>query len=491
MALNICSMNCRGLNNHNKRQQVFHWLSNQNFSICFLQESHLKKSQENQWSSEWGGKAFFSGSKTNSEGVCILFNKNLVIDIIQITDLISGRLQVVDIKYEDRFLTLINVYGPNNDDDLFFNVLQDYLSNNEDKTFVIGGDFNTVINIDTDKKNGRVDTHKKCRKKLTTIIDIFELTDIWRSKHQDKKLFTWHSNNKPAIFSRLDFFLLSKNIVNCTFKSNIKNGYKTDHSLITVSLNFDKTTRGPGYFKLNNSLILDVDYQNIVKSSILETVAINHEANPNILWEIIKGNIRNETIRYATINKLKSKENENKLEKEISDLKTQIQTCNNNDTLENLVNLLNNKTTELTEIIDKRIIVRSKADFVENNERNTKLFSNLEKKRSESKVIKQLNINNKTVIQPNEILNQQKLFYESPYKEKNRETSNLNFLNNSLQCLNDNDKLLCEGVLSDTECALALKYMKNNKSPGSDGLSTEFYEIFWNDIKVHFINSFN
>ena len=256
---------------------------------------------------------------------------------------------------------------------------------------------------------------------MTTIIDIFELTDIWRSKHPDKKLFTWHSNNKPAIFSRLDFFLLSKNIVNCTFKSNIKNGYKTDHSLITVSLNFDKTTRGPGYFKLNNSLILDVDYQNIVKSSILETVAINHEANPNILWEIIKGNIRNETIRYATMNKLKSKENENKLEKEISDLKTQIQTCNNNDTLENLVNLLNNKTTELTEIIDKRIngiIVRSKADFVENNERNTKLFSNLEKKRSESKVIKQLNINNKTVVEPTEILNQQKRFYETYIKKK-------------------------------------------------------------------------
>ena len=33
--------------------------------------------------------------------------------------------------------------------------------------------------------------------------------------------------------------------------------------------------------------------------------------------------------------------------------------------------------------------------------------------------------------------------------------------------------------------------MKNNKSPGSDGITTEFYKIFWNDIKTYLINSLN
>ena len=31
--------------------------------------------------------------------------------------------------------------------------------------------------------------------------------------------------------------------------------------------------------------------------------------------------------------------------------------------------------------------------------------------------------------------------------------------------------------------------MPNNKSPGNDGLSKEFYETFWEDIKDVFINS--
>ena len=33
--------------------------------------------------------------------------------------------------------------------------------------------------------------------------------------------------------------------------------------------------------------------------------------------------------------------------------------------------------------------------------------------------------------------------------------------------------------------------MKNYKSPGSDGITTEFYKIFWQDIKTYFVNSIN
>lgn len=31
--------------------------------------------------------------------------------------------------------------------------------------------------------------------------------------------------------------------------------------------------------------------------------------------------------------------------------------------------------------------------------------------------------------------------------------------------------------------------MKDNKSPGSDGISAESYKIFWNDIKTMLIDS--
>ena len=34
-----------------------------------------------------------------------------------------------------------------------------------------------------------------------------------------------------------------------------------------------------------------------------------------------------------------------------------------------------------------------------------------------------------------------------------------------------------------------MKSMKNDKSPGNDGLTKEFYITFWDDIKAIFISS--
>jgi len=33
--------------------------------------------------------------------------------------------------------------------------------------------------------------------------------------------------------------------------------------------------------------------------------------------------------------------------------------------------------------------------------------------------------------------------------------------------------------------------MKNNKSPGSDGISVEFYKLLWEGIKEFYLNSIN
>jgi len=52
---------------------------------------------------------------------------------------------------------------------------------------------------------------------------------------------------------------------------------------------------------------------------------------------------------------------------------------------------------QLNEIIDEKIkgsILRSKALFIEGNEKNTKYFANLEKKQAEKKTIYKLKVNN-------------------------------------------------------------------------------------------------
>ena len=48
--------------------------------------------------------------------------------------------------------------------------------------------------------------------------------------------------------------------------------------------------------------------------------------------------------------------------------------------------------------------------------------------------------------------------------------------------------LSCEDI-SEDEVFESLKSMENNKSPGNDGLSKEFYECFWDEIKKSFLAS--
>ena len=66
----------------------------------------------------------------------------------------------------------------------------------------------------------------------------------------------------------------------------------------------------------------------------------------------------------------------------------------------------------------------------------------MEKETSESKIIKQLNINGRIVTSSSDILNEQKLFYEHLYNKKQCTSSQYNFFNNNITNLNESDKVL-------------------------------------------------
>ena len=46
------------------------------------------------------------------------------------------------------------MYGPNTDSVNHFKILKNYLKVNDDETFIIGGDFNTIIYTELDQKMG-------------------------------------------------------------------------------------------------------------------------------------------------------------------------------------------------------------------------------------------------------------------------------------------------------------------------------------------------
>ena len=50
---------------------------------------------------------------------------------------------------------------------------------------------------------------------------------------------------------------------------------------------------------------------------------------------------------------------------------------------------------------------------------------------------------------------------------------------------------MCDAILTEAECAEALKSMDSDKTPGTDGLPAEFYKLFWNDISTFLLSALN
>ena len=492
MNIKICTLNVNGLGDLKKRRQIFKWVRDNKISICLLQETHSIKQIEPFWQSEWGFDAYFSGNSTNSCGIGILINNNFEQQSISVKELVIGRLMVMKIEIQGINVNIINIYGPNRDDVECFYKMQQFIEENSTENFLIGGDFNVVLEPILDKENGLPNRNIKCRRVIKGCNEKYDLIDIWRLKHENIKSYTWKSNHTPPIKCRLDYFLISSYLLNIISKCEISTCIKTDHSPVVLHLCINKQKKGPGYFKMNNSILLDTEYQNIIKTSIQTIAEINANSNPNTLWEIIKGTIRNETIKYSSRKKKQDQNKEYQLQAEIDTITKNIQENPNNT---HLNELKTKKMAELEEIYDKKIngiILRSKARWVEGGEKNSKYFANLEKRNYESKIIHKLNINGKEIKDPINILEEQKNFYKSLYDKRTIEGSDYDFFPETFnQKLTEEDKESCEGLITDSECIIAIKSMNNNKSPGTDGITCEFYKLFWNDVGKYLISSLN
>ena len=98
----------------------------------------------------------------------------------------------------------------------------------------------------------------------------------------------------------------------------------------------------------------------------------------------------------------------------------------------------------------------------------------------------------KEITIPNEINLSLKSFYQNLFKKnvKKSITDIEYFLSQiKLPTISEENYAICESDITEDNLFVALKSMPSNKSPGNDGLSKEFFETFWEEIKDVYINS--
>ena len=136
--------------------------------------------------------------------------------------------------------------------------------------------------------------------------------------------------------------------------------------------------------------------------------------------------------------------------------------------------------------------MRSRAAWLEDGEKTTKYFFELEHKKQSAACISQLRTENKTITSDNEILETAHAFYQDLYTDEPVDTEMQDKLLDQLgNRLNNREKQTCEGPVTRLEIDTSIKKMNLNKSPGPDGLTTEFYRTFWNELADNPVEVYN
>ena len=78
-------------------------------------------------------------------------------------------------------------------------------------------------------------------------MDEMDVIDIWRLHHPLERKFTWLRYKPKLVMRRLDFFLVSYSLTELMGKSEIRPGFLSDHSNITINFNSNFYPRGPSY----------------------------------------------------------------------------------------------------------------------------------------------------------------------------------------------------------------------------------------------------
>ena len=493
MALNIFSLNVRGLRDFEKRKDIFLKLKDLNADIILIQESHSSPEDEIMWQQQWGGTIFYSHGTRSSRGVMTLFRRN-IIDLepeLAFDDNGVGRMIALNIKTIDGAdCLLVNIYGPNEDEPRFFKNLFTSLRSTNSTSYIIGGDFNVplVMGVDTTAK---VDSHHLSRNIIEEIMDDLHLWDIWRAKNESVLKFTWFRlSGKSPVKSRLDYFLISHDLVSEINSCDIRIRHRTDHCAVQLVWTSESNARGPGLWKHNNRLLEDIKYLSEINDTIDKTLDTFQRSGPVIQWEMLKQKCIEASQKFAKNKASEGKKLVTSLEQKQSYLLAEL----NQNYDKTLVERLTECQNELQNITQNRVqsaIFRSKCTWYTAGEKNSKYFFNLERSRFKAKNITKLYSASGVTTEGPEILEIIKNFYTDLYQSKSSEPFTLE--NSFAKEVRPADNLAYfkDPTIQLPDVGDALAAFPANKTPGCDRLTAEFYKIFWNKLKLPLLSYYN
>ena len=493
------SLNVRGIKTDKKRSDVFSWLKGDfrkkkrstfkpaAINIIADTHCHLLKDRKD-WTREWSSNednSFWSLGTSHQKGVAILINDDFRRDNPSMTvthvDIdANGRYVKAIFEINGNKYRVIAVYAPTDPYEqikFFKEILPPVIKDGvDDAENIWGGDWNCTQYPDLDRMFCVGKTNDLGLHDLSQLIKLFDVEDIWRRYHPEQKEFTWSGQGK---LSRIDYWLTSVSL-NCQIKkvSHIFAPY-TDHKAVDLLLKTDAIPRGPGLWKMNSDILLNEEYKvGITNLWNKWKLKKNSYADIKRWWDLGKRHIKSYTQQFSKDLSFQNKSKLIEIEEKINELKQSDASYEN----------LQKEYEDLFSIKSKGAKVRSRAQWWEEGEQSSKYFFGLEKRNAKEKSWDQIMDKKGNLISGTQnIQSRQVEFYEDLYKSQNlpdRESYKKFFLENRFPAkkLSEESKQNLERDIEKKEVAAAVKMTKNNKSPGPDGISFEFYKLYWDLI---------
>ena len=424
----FASLNVNGLRDVNKFKQVCAFCEENCYDIVALQETFWDFNFIENYKKLWSGEIISSFSDKARQGVAFLVSQKFKEKVNKIAES-DGRFLHVQLCDFDKVFDLINVYFPNSADERmkFCQNIEGFVPVSDNLLWF--GDFNTSLSP-LDRGFNSHHLEDKAYKALDFLLNKSNVYDIWRSRNPTARIFSWRrvvQNN--LLQSRIDYIFITKTLSAFVKSVYYKHNAFSDHSLVILNTDFSQVERGPGLWIFNNSLLNDEIFVEKIDQLILREKKCPLYENEILVWfDNLKYKIKKFTQVYSKDKKKKERSEYFKLQKEFE----YISSCAANGT-----NFDANRFQELK--IEMRnyeqklcdgAILRSKAQWAIDGDKNTKYFLELEKVRQENNSIKELkNIDGKILDKTDEILDEifnfyKKLFSCTSVKDKLLLTAN-------------------------------------------------------------------
>ena len=463
LMVRVATVNVNGL--EQKIQKTVNMVQHNNIDILCFQEVHILSDQQRHvLENDLKGILYCNASEQWS-GTAILVRKystNFKIEHLKITNYaLINRITHIRI-HTNKIIDIVSIYAPANREHRlpFYDHFQQYISQFKDRILIIAGDFNYVENVgDRTPKLTSTDNGIKKRFKPLEL----GLVDVYASFNTGLKDFT----HKVARLDRIyvtDFMIGKINFVK--HLSHI-----ADHKPVCMDIDFkDIEPWGRYYWKLNNSILLDDYYQNDIKNILVEFWDQNLITKTIDRWEETKVRIKKVSLSFS-----KFRARQRGIEKKVcDDMKFR---GFGPEVMQNI----EKKEMELKNFKFQGNMVRSTNPYLYSIYEDGKEISRKEEiRKGQQRCIIQIQNGESLLTDKNKILDAVGDFYSNLYSSQEISDQLIdNYLSDFIPPKVTKDQSLeLDTFISTSEIKNAINDMTNNKSPGEDGLTTEFYKKF-------------